>query len=457
MNKAGFKFNNNKGLSKIALIIILPFIILVSAFGTYKLFLVPDPIINGLEAFNFLPVNKTITLNVENAKSIDIFAYQGGEKLELLNDKPALSATIYNLEVKPEDLGLKDGEAIIIATLRSGLIKKVKHEIRSTIDTVPPVLEVLKSPSMIVEGSSGVAFLRAKGADSVFIRLKDHKFKAFDKSLTRDTKPVSNPETAVDKSMPGEQATKEYYVLFPAPFGIEESNIFYAVAQDNAGNQNIKTLSTELKSKEYSTSSINIDRSFIDKVVTPLLNEVNISDPENAFRRVNEEWRAKNQRTLIDIAGRSDNKILWKKRFLQMKNSKVMARYGDKRTYFYEGQEISKSVHLGYDLASFSKAPVEAANTGIVKFAGDLGIYGNTVIIDHGLGLMSLYGHLSMINVTEGQTIRQGNIIGKSGSTGLAGGDHLHMSILVHGHEVSPLYWWDSKWVKINVVDYLTY
>jgi murein DD-endopeptidase MepM/ murein hydrolase activator NlpD len=92
-----------------------------------------------------------------------------------------------------------------------------------------------------------------------------------------------------------------------------------------------------------------------------------------------------------------------------------------------------------------------------VKFAGDLGIYGNTVIIDHGLGLMSLYGHLSMINVTEGQTIRQGKIIGKSGSTGLAGGDHLHMSILVHGHEVSPLYWWDSKWVKINVVDYLTY
>jgi len=98
---------------------------------------------------------------------------------------------------------------------------------------------------------------------------------------------------------------------------------------------------------------------------------------------------------------------------------------------------------------------VDAANSGIVRFAGDLGIYGNTVIIDHGLGLMSLYGHLSTILVKEGQAINKGEIIAKTGSTGLAGGDHLHFGILMHGYEVTPLPWWDAHWIKVNVLENL--
>jgi len=136
---------------------------------------------------------------------------------------------------------------------------------------------------------------------------------------------------------------------------------------------------------------------------------------------------------------------------LQLRNSKVMASYGDRRVYLYKGKPISRSVHLGYDLASVSNAPVEAANSGIVRFAGDLGIYGNAVVIDHGLGLMSLYGHLSEILVKDGQSVKKGELIAKTGSTGLAGGDHLHFGILVQGIEVSPLYWWDSRWIKANV------
>ena len=130
-----------------------------------------------------------------------------------------------------------------------------------------------------------------------------------------------------------------------------------------------------------------------------------------------------------------------------------MAIYGDKRTYIYKGKTISHSVHLGYDLASNAHSPVEAANSGIVRFAGDLSIYGNTVIIDHGMGLMSLYGHLSVINISEGQKVSKGDIIGKTGSTGLAGGDHLHFGILIDGYEVSPLFWWDPHWIKVNIFD----
>ena len=185
------------------------------------------------------------------------------------------------------------------------------------------------------------------------------------------------------------------------------------------------------------------------------MNETAISDVEGAFRKINEEWRKENNEKIMKIAQETAPEILWEGRFLQMRNSKVMATYGNRRTYVYKDKEIGKSIHLGYDLASFTNAPVGAANSGIVKFAGDLGIYGNTVIIDHGLGLMSLYGHLSMLMVDEGQTVAKGDIIAKTGSSGFAGGDHLHFGILIHGYEVSPLYWWDRNWVKINIFDRL--
>jgi murein DD-endopeptidase MepM/ murein hydrolase activator NlpD len=66
---------------------------------------------------------------------------------------------------------------------------------------------------------------------------------------------------------------------------------------------------------------------------------------------------------------------------------------------------------------------------------------------------MSLYGHLSTIAVDEGKEVAKGQIIGKTGATGLAGGDHLHFGILMHGYEISPLYWWDSNWIRNNVLE----
>jgi murein DD-endopeptidase MepM/ murein hydrolase activator NlpD len=94
---------------------------------------------------------------------------------------------------------------------------------------------------------------------------------------------------------------------------------------------------------------------------------------------------------------------------------------------------------------------VEAANSGVVSFVGDLGIYGNTVIIDHGLGLSTLYGHLSSVDVKEGEQIKQQQIIGKTGETGLAVGDHLHFATLLQGIPVLPKEWWDPKWIKDNI------
>jgi murein DD-endopeptidase MepM/ murein hydrolase activator NlpD len=453
--------SSHSGFGRIGLILVLPFVILVIAYGAYKLFFVPDPVITGVDDFKILSAHKSVRLGSENVRSIDISIYQEGKEVNLLKDSPEMGEKVYTLEVKPRDIGLKDGRAIITVKAEAGILKKLQYDVETVIDTVPPTLEVVKAPFNVYRGSGGFAVLRASDEDSVFIKLvdkaqsgKDKTFKAFRVPSDTDVMTDStggDQEDSVENT--GEGAGTAYYAFFPAPYDISDGSMFYAVASDSAGNQSIRAVPTTLKMKKYKSSRITIDDSFINRVVAPLLNETNISDGAAAFKKVNEEWRGQSVGHLIDISEKTEPGMLWDGRFLQLKNSKVMATYGDKRTYRYKGKDISKAVHLGYDLASHAKAPVQAANDGIVRFADNLGIYGYTVIVDHGLGLMSLYGHLSTIAVDEGKEVAKGQIIGKTGATGLAGGDHLHFGILMHGYEISPLYWWDSNWIRNNVLE----
>jgi len=465
VNSAGFiKFENrNEGFSRLGLALLLPFVILVGAYVVYQLFLIPGPVVRGIEAFDYLPLDKTVKLQTGNVVSIDISVYQDGRKVELLKDAPDAAEKSYTLRIRPKDLKLKDGRAITVITAGSGILKKAEYNITSLIDTVPPDLQVARAPSVIYQGGGGFAVLRAADADSVFIEIagrtpsgEEQAFRRFRAYAVADSRPEQadeEPGQAAGGYLEKEEST--YCVFFPAPFDIKRDSVFYAVAEDPAGNRSVKALPTRLIMKKYRSSSIRINDNFIRTVIAPLLNETDITDPEASFRMVNEEWRKNSEKRLIEIAGRTEPEILWDGPFLQLKNSKVMAVYGDRRTYYYNKKAVSKSVHLGYDLASFARAPVEAANTGVVRFAGKLGIFGNAVIIDHGLGLMSLYGHMSEIMAHEGQAVRKGDIIGKTGATGLAGGDHLHFGVLIGGYEVSPLYWWDPRWIKTNVTDYL--
>jgi hypothetical protein len=455
MSRFSTKGKREGGFKGLLLILIISVLVLGSGYLIYKLFFIPAPVIEGMEELQFLPADKTVTLRGENLKSMDIFIEQGDKRIELLRDLPALPQKSYILQIKPKTLELSDGEATVTVKARSGILKEVKYEIRTEIDTIPPTLEVLKTPYQIYSGSGGFAILRARGADSVFVKIvdpsrtkSDNIFRAF-KSLTKtDAESFSGAEGALS---PGEESY--YFVFFPAPYHVEEGSVFHSVARDIAGNQNIKPLSTKIKIKKHPSSSINISDSFINTVVSPLIMESDISDPTYMFKKANEGLRQNNLNFLMETAQNTVPEILWKGRFLQMKNSQVMATYGARRAYLYKGKAISSSVHLGYDLASFEHSPVEAANSGVVIFANDLGIYGNTIIIDHGMGLMSLYGHLSTMMVTNGATVEKGDLIAKTGATGLAGGDHLHFGILIHGYEVSPLHWWDPNWVKVNVMD----
>ena len=128
-----------------------------------------------------------------------------------------------------------------------------------------------------------------------------------------------------------------------------------------------------------------------------------------------------------------------------------MSSFADQRTYLHAGREVDRQVHLGYDLAVVARTPVPAANRGVVRMARYFGIYGNSVVVDHGHGLMTLYSHLSSMDVSEGDEVERGAIVGRTGATGLAGGDHLHFTTLVGGLPVNPTEWWDAAWIRDRV------
>lgn len=247
-----------------------------------------------------------------------------------------------------------------------------------------------------------------------------------------------------------------YIVFFAYPYDLESKEELILYAVDKAGNERTLPIFYHMINAKYRDSIINVSEMFIKRNMLPLLDE-NVPESEtmleDIFLRVNNKMRTDNNNKIREITTNSNNNILWDNRFLQLSTSKVEANFADHRSYKVDDEIVDKQYHLGYDLSVTKKYPVEAANSGIVKFTGKIGIYGNTVIIDHGMGLMTLYSHLSSITVKEGEKINKGGIVGKTGITGLAVGDHLHFGVYVHGVPVRPLEWWDQKWVNEKILN----
>jgi murein DD-endopeptidase MepM/ murein hydrolase activator NlpD len=233
-----------------------------------------------------------------------------------------------------------------------------------------------------------------------------------------------------------------------------------AYARDAAGNE-VKTPLEHLPFvKKFVQSKIPIDQKFLDRVVPAIASQtpdlkIDTGSPEGllkGFLEINGNLRKKNADFIASLAAKSEPRMLWTEAFAQMMNSQVESRFADRRTYYFDDKEIDKQVHLGFDLATVQQAPVHAANAGKVVHADFLGIFGNCVIIDHGLGVQSLYAHLSTIGVKVGDSVTKGQEIGRTGSTGLAGGDHLHFTMLLQGTPVNPVEWWDQHWLQDRVL-----
>ncbi|WP_045217456.1 M23 family metallopeptidase [Desulfonatronovibrio magnus] len=301
-------------------------------------------------------------------------------------------------------------------------------------DTRPPSISVLTNVHNLNQGGSGlIMYSLSKDVVKTGVVLGDYFFPAF------------------------QQPDGTYHCMFAFPHDADPANdVPRIMAIDIAGNEQISGFNYHVNARSFRDDRLNIGDNFLRSQMPQFETDFpQEHDPFGIFLRVNREMREDNRRKIEEIATRTSPILDFDGVFMRKPNSAQMAGFADRRTYFYQDREIDRQVHLGVDLASVAQAPIPAANKGQVVFAGPIGIYGQTVVIDHGLGLQTLYAHLSSIDVHEGQTVNRGDSIGRTGTTGLAVGDHLHFEVLISGISVNPIEWWDGSWINNNITSKL--
>jgi murein DD-endopeptidase MepM/ murein hydrolase activator NlpD len=341
------------------------------------------------------------------------------------------------IALAPDKIAVEDGPAVLQVKARDRSYwrffrgNEAVWEKSIVLDRTPPKLELISDDPYVNFGGSGVVIYKTSpDTQKSGVQVARYFFPGYK---------IKEPDL--------------YVAFFAHAYDLNPADKAVILAEDEAGNAAEMSLSYTLKGVRYKKSTITIDDTFIETKAAPLLGADRSHEQSlmGAFLKVNRDLRKANEATIKALCAKSSAQILWQGPFQQLRNSKVEANFADERTYVYQGETIDHAYHLGFDLAVTRNAPVEAANNGVVVFAADLGIYGNTVILDHGMGVFTLYSHLSSIEVKTGDTVKQKEIIGKTGETGLAAGDHLHYATLVHGVPVLPVEWWDGKWIKDNV------
>ncbi|HEY6293204.1 MAG TPA: M23 family metallopeptidase [Terriglobia bacterium] len=262
------------------------------------------------------------------------------------------------------------------------------------------------------------------------------------------------PSFAVKPSMP-----ETRLAIFAYAWDLDPSTPAQIVARDEAGNQAVSSFNYRVFPKKFHTDTIQFDDAYIQRVIPPIMSETPELDDQGSpiknFLEVNGHLRQVDADKLVELSRRTSPTFLWHEPFIRLA-SKTEASFADSRTYIYNGQVVDHQTHLGFDLAGLEHMPVRAANDGVVVMAEFFGIFGNAVVIDHGCALQTLYGHMSQLEVKPGDAVKRGQEIGRSGQTGLAGGDHLHFTVLVDGLPVNPTEWWDPHWIHDRIEAKLT-
>jgi murein DD-endopeptidase MepM/ murein hydrolase activator NlpD len=305
--------------------------------------------------------------------------------------------------------------------------------------TQPPHLEVLSGQHYINQGGSEcVVYKVSDDAEVSGVQAGPYFYPGFRAKVSDNA----------DKNL--------HFALFALAYDLPVDTPIKVVARDAAGNESTAEFWHKVFPRTFRRRDIPLEESFVQKVVPEIVAHTpgiqKEDDPVKTFVEINSKLRRQNHETITKFSRTSAEDFLWNDAFRQLSNSKVESFFADRRTYVYHGKAVDQQDHVGFDLSVVQHTPIEAGNDGKVILAEYFGIYGNSVLIDHGAGLISLYGHMSSIEVKPGQMVKKNDIIGKSGATGLAAGDHLHFGMFLDGVPVNPTEWWDSKWIREHIL-----
>ncbi len=382
-------------------------------------------------------------------KSVRIALSRGEKEVVLLEKSyPAsdlvrggsVSADPIRVLIEPKKLGLSDGNALLKVRLtdyswrswfkgNTTLVTK-----NMVIDTKPPGVNVLTRSHNVTQGGAGLVIYSVSEADAKSGINVDGNF------------------------FPGHSGgfsdAKIHMAFFALGHSPDSGKDIFVTAEDPAGNTARAGIPYYVRKKRFKRDTIGLSDRFLNWKV-PEFNVAEGEGKENPllekFLVINGRMRRENTAKVLSVGDKTENEIFWKGSFLRLPAAAPRAGFADHRSYRYKGEVVDKQFHMGVDLASIAHSPIPAANSGKVVLVDDIGIYGKTVIIDHGYGLFSLYSHMNSIDVAEGETVKRGDVLGRTGVTGMAGGDHLHYGMIIHNTFVNPIEWWDASWIKNNI------
>jgi murein DD-endopeptidase MepM/ murein hydrolase activator NlpD len=329
---------------------------------------------------------------------------------------------------------LKDGKAkLILLATSNGLLRKTgRAERELTVVTRPPVVSVDSEQHYLYLGMADLATFNVSGTwTEAGVKVGDQTFRAW--------------------PMPG--GKPGLFSLFAFAWNMPTTTVPVVYASSGAGSEVTSPIVFRFPKKEqpkYTVHDLQVSDQFMQKVIGEL-DPNGSGDPVSRFVKINSEMRQANNKVLSDLRLKTADRFLWSQPFVRQSHSQAEASFADTRNYIYKGKKIDQQVHLGYDLAVTQHIGVEASNDGRVVYAAPLGIYGNCIVVDHGYGLQTIYGHLSQISVHEGDMVKRGQGMGTSGQTGMAGGDHIHFAMQLDGVQIDPKEWWDSHWIKDHI------
>ena len=400
-------------------------------------------------------ISKSITFNVVisdvkmGLRDVKVSIKQDGPAIPLLKknfsytgllNKKGVHIFDGEFTLNPKQLNLVQGQANLIIEIHDfskrrggdGNLTILEHNM--TVDTIPPSMTAISRSHNINRGGSGLIIYRVSDdTQESGVLINDILFQGI---------PFNNdPHSGI------------YLCYFAFPCNVKKDTALYLWAKDMADNEIKKAFRYHIRQKRFRKDTIRISDRLLDAIITSFPPDIFGPGDSNIekYLFINRTLRKENSASLKELCQSPIKEKLWDGPWLRMKKAATMAGFGDERIYYYKNKAVDRQRHLGVDLASFARSPVQASNAGRVIFAKDIGIYGLTIVIDHGQGLFTMYSHLSSIDVAVDQAINKGDIIGVSGATGLAMGDHLHFGFLVHGIPVNPVEWWDAHWIDDNI------
>jgi murein DD-endopeptidase MepM/ murein hydrolase activator NlpD len=329
---------------------------------------------------------------------------------------------------------LRDGKAHLILEATSGGLfhGTLRWEGDVNVVTQPPVISADSDQHYLYLGMADLATLNVTGAyTAAGIRVGNQDFRAW--------------------PMPGGKAG--LFSLYAFAWNMPAGSTPLAFASNGTISDVTTPLTVIFPKREqpvYTQHEIQVTDQFMQKVLGEL-DPNGTGDPVARFVKINNEMRKANNQTLSDLRLKTADYFLWSQPFTRQSHSQAEATFADVRSYIYHGKKIDQQVHLGYDLAVTQHVGVEASNDGRVVWAAPLGIYGNCIVVDHGYGLQTIYGHLSRIDVRVGDMVKRSQIMGLSGMTGMAGGDHVHFAMQLDGVQIDPKEWWDAHWIQDHI------